>query len=95
MSEITHVVVQLEPQRESPTTFRLVAEAGYPDVDDVVSVVEYGPVELAPADPASSLNEDDLLAVLTELSEALKDEAGIVISVEELRTKTIIQARGR
>ncbi len=87
MTEITHVVVQLERQREA--TFHVFAEVGYPDVDDIVSAVEYGPVELDEVD-VPALREDDLLAVLRELSAALKDDAGISITVEELRSRAVI-----
>jgi hypothetical protein len=95
MPEITHVGVQIEQRPESPTSFLLVAEAGYPESDEVVSAVEYGPVELDAADPASSLTENDLNALLLALSAALRDEADITISVEDLSSKAIIVHESR
>lgn len=73
MPEITHVVVQVERHSDNPANLLLVAEAGYANVDDVIAVVEHGPVSPDPHDPmAPALG--DVIELLQKLAAAIRGE---------------------
>lgn len=84
--EITHVHVRLEPALDGTRTFGICAEAGYPDTEEIVTLVAWEPDELAEALSESGRNvtQWSLDWVLWNLADALAEE-GVVMTVAELR----------
>lgn len=90
MTELSHVVVKLERDPDGSGTFLLVAEAGYPNEDDVVAVIEYGPVHLDASDPRSELSGELLASVMRELSQAIAEEIALTVDVADLMRRVVI-----
>src|SRR5689334_400635 len=91
MSEIAHVVVAVERIPGRPGYVTLIGEAGEADTDDVLAVVEHGPVELAAAGAGGvQVRRDDLDAVFAELARALTEEHGAELSAQDLAARAEI-----
>jgi hypothetical protein len=94
-SQITHVVVRLEPDRHKPEEAVIYAEAGLEDDDDVVGAVEYSVQienELNPETERAVIDEhlDD---VLSGLAEAVELDSGLKTDAAALRSHVVLDLR--
>jgi hypothetical protein len=94
-SQITHVLVRLEPDGRNPAEAVIYAEAGLADDDDVLGAVECSVQienELNPETERAVIDEH-LGDVLTELAEAVELDSGLKTDAVALRPHVVLDLR--